>query len=658
MRSTNASRPGWRRGGYALASAVALSAAGAFQESPSEPVARYTLDDWMTLSSVSSFQWSPDGEHVYFTSDAADSGTDEIFRVAVDGGAPERLSRNPEGERPEPKTGMVLSGDGSTIVYTSARYFQSYDNIFRMPADGGVGEPLTFNDGVIETGPDLSPDGRTLAYYARTGSGARIFLLDLSTEGAWPRPFTNEDVQETSPSWAPDGRTIAFSRQGDIWIRSADGGEARRVVEEDFAGGNGSFSWSPDGSRIAFTRGSSGFSQIGVVDVATGAVTPLTSGPHEHGSVSWSPDGRRLVFVRSDDVGMSEDVAIMNADGSGSMTILTSDRPKGQRSGPKFSPDGASVAFIESTGTTPSDVWLIPAGGGEARRLTNSLGRIDPGSLGVPEEVFYPSTDSLMIPAILWRPPDFDPGRRYPVIVRLHGHPGQWNHGFQMMTQYFVDRGFVVIAPNPRGSEGFGQGFHDLHIGDYGGMELDDVMSVLPYLESLGYVDMERKATWGGSGGGYMSFVIATERPRAFQAQVIRAPVADWELLAIDRFGASGMAWTAGRTPVRERAEFGGAPHEIPGEYFRRSPINFVEHVEVPQLLFQGMRDSAVLPRQSRLWAQRMREHGKEGLLTYHEYPHEDHGLTRYRATVRDRLERMSAFFAEHLDLPALTRQR
>ena len=114
----------------------------------------------------------------------------------------------------------------------------------------------------------------------------------------------------------------------------------------------------------------------------------------------------------------------------------------------------------------------------------------------------YPGPDNLPIPTLLYRPREFDPSREYPVIVRLHGHPGQWNHSFEMMRQFFVDRGFVVVAPNPRGSRGFGQGFHDLHIADYGGVELRDVMGVVGYLEGLGYIDMSRKATWGGSGGG------------------------------------------------------------------------------------------------------------------------------------------------------------
>jgi dipeptidyl aminopeptidase/acylaminoacyl peptidase len=223
-----------------------------------------------------------------------------------------------------------------------------------------------------------------------------------------------------------------------------------------------------------------------------------------------------------------------------------------------------------------------------------------------------------------------------------------------LIGQYFVQQGFVLIYPNPRGSRDFGQGFHDLHIGDYGGTEFEDVMNVLDYLSELPYVDMSRKATWGGSGGGYMSFVIATEAPRAFQAQVIRAPVSSWKKLAIDRYAASGRAWTPTRTPRRERSEFGGPEVEIPEEYYQRSPINFVESVEVPQLLFQGLRDSSVPPIQSQMWVARMHELGKSNLIDYVEYPDEDHSLRRYRATVRDRIERMQQFLGQHLNIRGL----
>lgn len=612
----------------------------------------YSLDDWMTVTAVRSFVWSPDGQYLYFRGHPGNSGTTEIFRVPVRGGEPQQLSTNFQGQRPEPKQNLAISADGNMLFFTTARYFQSYENIFTMAASGGEATAVTFNDGVIETDPQPSPDGRTLAYFARTPRGMKIFLKSLNEESSWPQFFSPGDGEEHFPVWSPDGTRLAFSRQGDIWIGDPNGEAPRRLIENTYAGGNGSPAWSPDGNRIAFVKANSGFSQVGVADVGTGSVTPITHEPRNHGDVAWSPDGGSLVFVRYDEMGMSREVVVTNADGSGRLSVMT--QGKGIRSSPRYSPDGNSIAYIESTGIRTPDLWLIPAGGGTPRQLTNSMGRIDPADLSMPEEVSYPGPDNLQIPTLLYKPKNFDPGQKYPVIVRLHGHPGQWNHSFQLMWQYFIQKGFVLIAPNPRGSRGFGQGFHDLHIADYGGTEFEDVMNVLNYLQGQPYVDLTRKATWGGSGGGYMSLVIATKAPTAFQAQIIRAPVSSWKLLAIDRHGASGRHWTATRTPRRERSEFGGAEHEIPEEYRQRSPLNFVENVETPQLLFHGLRDTNVPPRQSKVWVERMRELGKGQLIEYIEYPDEDHSLNRYRATIRDRLLRMEQFLAKHLRLPSL----
>ena len=628
----------------AVVSALALRAASA-----------QSLDDWLTVSRVGEFVWSADGDAFYYTSNAHDSGTSGIFRVAADGGDPAPLAWPPAGVRPEPAQSLRVSPEGDELVFVSARYYQGYNNLWRIPTApaGAPATPITFNDAVIETAPTLSADGRTVAYQVRTTSGPRIFLRDLDDAQAWPRLFTAGDANEASPMFAPDGRSIAFSSDGDIRIRALDGTERRIVVDPAIGGGNGGVAWSPDGTRLAFTNARSGWAQVAVVEIASGDVTPITYEEREHGGISWSPDGAWLVFTRSDASGFSNQVAAAPADGTGSVREITAG--KGRRSQPRFSPDGDELAWIEQSDTRTPDIWKTAWSDGEGAarpaQVTNSMGRIDPARLSEAEEVYYPGPDNLPIPTLLYRPRDFDPSRTYPVIVRLHGHPGQWNHSFEMMRQYWVQRGFVVVAPNPRGSRGFGQGFHDLHIADYGGVEFRDVMNVVPFLEELGYVDMTRKATWGGSGGGYMSLVIATEAPDAFQAQVIRAPVSEWRLLANDRYAASGRHWTAGRTPRRERSEFGGPYEEIPEEYEERSPVNFVENVRVPQLLLQGLRDAAVPPRQSEVWVERMREAGKGDLLTYVEYPDEDHSLRRYKATVRDILERMDAFFTRHLRL-------
>jgi Tol biopolymer transport system component len=292
----------------------------------------YTLDDWMTITSVGSFVWSPDGQTIYYVSDAGDSGTDEIFKISASGGQATQISTNVKGERPNPKGNLDLSADGKTIFYTTSEYFQNIEDIYRLSTSGGPAARLTFNDAVIETEPRVSPDGKTLAYFARTSRGTKIFTLDLQTTPAWPRLFDPGPKFERNPSWSPDGKTLAFLREGDIWLRDAAGGEPRPLVAQEYPRGNGGPVWSPDGRRIAFTNGNSGFDQIGVVEVATGKVTPLTYEPADNGDPSWSPDGTQIAYIRAN--GMSRDVVVTASDGHGTPKVLATG--KAVRRSPQF----------------------------------------------------------------------------------------------------------------------------------------------------------------------------------------------------------------------------------------------------------------------------------------------------------------------------------
>ena len=615
----------------------------------------YSIDDLLTITAVQQYAWAPDGRSIFFIGSGSNTGVAEIFRVAATGGAPTQLSGNlvpefkvtPVANRAEPKADLVVSPDGRRIFFTSARYFQNIDNIYSMAIDGSDVRQHTWHDAIIETAPAVSPDGKTLAYFDRRARGTKVNLLDLETPQAWPRQFGSPTTFERDPIWSPDGKSLIVTRSGELWIQPVSGGEGRKLVEAGYS--VGSPEWSPDGSKIAVTSSASGFTQIGVVDAATGKLTPLTYRHRNHASPTWSPDGRTLVFTVTDGIGLSSQIAVLTLDGSREPRILTTGLAN--RRSPTFSPDGREIAFIETSTVRTSDIWAIPANGGSARQITNSMGRVDPERLSKAEEVTYPAVDNLPIPALLYKPPGYDPKKKYPAIVALHGHPGQWNHSFANYWQHFLQLGFVVIAPNPRGSINLGEGFHDLHVGDYGGTEFEDVMGAVKYLEKLGSVDMNRLATEGGSGGGYMQFVIATNAPNVFKAQIIRAPVSHWKWLAMERYVSPARFATPTREPNRAREEFGGAYTDIPERYDERSPLNFVEKVTVHQLLSQGMRDSSVPPNESRRWAERMRELGKGALIEYVEYPDEDHGLNRYRATVRDRMTRNQAFLAKWVGL-------
>lgn len=620
-----------------------------------------TLDDFLTSTAVQEFVPLPGGDAIVFIRDSLSTGTREVWRVEASGGeepvqltgtfVPRMRTHPIAAERAEPKADLAVSADGSRVFFTSSRYFQAMDNIFSIRPDGSGLVQHTFHDAVIETGPSPSPDAKRLAFFTRTDRGTKVFVLDLETERAWPELLSPGPDPDRKPVWSPDGRFIAFERKGDVWVRELETGSERRLVAAGWDRANGPV-WSPDSSLVAVTSDASGFTQIAVVDVGTGALTPITRAPREHGSPSWSPDGARLTFTVADGIGLSNQVAVSPADGSSEPAVLTTGT--GLRRTPQFSPDGRDVYYLDAASNRAPDIWAIAADGGAPRQITRSMGRLDPAVLSVAQEVTYPTVDNLPIPSLLFTPPGFDPTRRYPVVVALHGHPSIWNHSMNLLWQWVISRGVVLLAPNPRGTVGLGKAFHDMHVGDFGGHEFEDVMASVELLKELPFVDFQRKATWGGSGGGYMSLYIATRAPQVFDAQIIRAPVSDWKWLAMDRYTGQARYATPKRDPQRAREEMGGAYTDIPDRYIERSPLSFVENVTIPQLLMHGRRDGSVPLGESRRWAERMRELGKGHLLDYVEFPDEDHSLLRYRETVREQMERIVAFLAKHLSAPQL----
>src|SRR5687768_5518181 len=381
----------------------------------------YSIDDLLTVSSVQQYAYSTDGRSIFYIGGGSNTGVSEIFRVAVTGGAATQLSGNlvpkfnitPVANRAEPKADLVVSPDGRRLFFTSARYFQNFDNIYSMAVDGSDVRQHTWHDAIIETAPAVSPDGKTLAYFDRRARGTKVNLLDLATPQAWPRQFGSPTTFERDPIWSPDGKSLIVTRSGELWIVPVAGGDGRKLVEAGYS--VGSPEWSPDGSRIAVTSSASGFSQIAVVDAASGKLTPLTYRHRNHSGPTWSPDGRTLVFTVTDGIGLSTQVATLSLDGSREPRILTSGL--GSRRSPTFSPDGREIAFIETTTTRTSDIWAIPANGGTPRQITNSMGRVDPKRLSQAEEVTYPAVDNLPIPALLYKPPGYDPKKKYPAIV-------------------------------------------------------------------------------------------------------------------------------------------------------------------------------------------------------------------------------------------------
>jgi dipeptidyl aminopeptidase/acylaminoacyl peptidase len=231
--------------------------------------------------------------------------------------------------------------------------------------------------------------------------------------------------------------------------------------------------------------------------------------------------------------------------------------------------------------------------------------------------VHYPSSDGVLVPAILWIPKDIQPGEKRPAVMDIHGGPtGQWFRSFNSLAQLLVDRGYVVLQPNVRGSTGYGVEWRDACIRDWGGKDLEDVAAGARYLASLDFVDGNRIAVLGGSYGGYLTYMAAVKKPELFKAAVALIGITDLNTLYEE-----GMPHI--QYYLRQQM---GDPVEDAELWRDRSALNFAHQLQAKLLMMHGLNDPRCPIGQARRFRDRLLELGRregtgaEDDFEYHEF--------------------------------------
>ena len=581
---------------------------------------------------------SPDGSEVAFSWNR--SGTFEIYSTPLDG---QRIFQLTEAK--ERSVWPRWSPDARQLAFLRDRGGDERFDIWLVDRDGERERNLTNEAGVMHRDIAWSPDGAKLAYTANSeGKAFAIHVIDVAT--GEKRAVTDGTRDDMQPRWSPDGTLLVFwSRRedvrtnADLHVVAAVGGEITRLdTREGKDGESIDPQWSPDGTRISFTTDARGRQEIAVASYAereVSRVEHMTESIHDEYGAVWRPDGRALAYLHNEDAAVSlrRVFAVSHADHA------VSDIP-GMHLSPDIGPDSDTTAFLFSSPSRPWDVFVTRERATEARALTSSLpASIDPATLVEPSHLRYPGAGGDDVPALLFLPyAEALRGERIPpAIVNIHGGPTAQHHReWNVATQVFVNAGFVVLEPNPRGSTGYGKKWREANRHDWGGKDLEDIARGAAWLGDQKLADPARIGVYGGSYGGYLTLMSLALRPDRFAAGVSVVGVVSWKTMA---------ETTRGDLRDYLVREFGDPDAEA--ELYRdRSPLTHVSKIRAPLLILQGENDPRVPRGEAEQVVKALRDGGKTH--EYHVYPGEGHGfrLTENRI---DAMRRALHWFDRHL---------
>jgi dipeptidyl aminopeptidase/acylaminoacyl peptidase len=585
--------------------------------------------------------WSTDGASVIVSANT--SGRFNLWRYPADGGEPTILS--PSDDR---QTGQIALPDGKTVVFESDLAGAERYDLFSVPLAGGTATNLTNTPDISETDARVSPDGAVLAFDRKLNSEPmrNIAVMDLASRQV--RALTHEadpGYGWREVAWTSDGKAVIADRanligtQGAAWRIDVATGRAEELTPSADKVLTLATDVSPDGRYLAVASNQGGEqTQAALFEIATRKFVWLAPTPWEQLTGSFSPDGRTLVYQTNADGRTALSLYDLATGASRPVELAPGVNGEGGAGRTAFSPDSRRLLVSHAASNTPLDYWIYDVAGGEARRLTRfGPASFDPASLPASQLVHYRSADGTVISAFLWVPDGLKRDGSAPGVVLPHGGPtGQTTDAFSRTAIALATRGYVAIAPNVRGSTGYGKAFQAMNIKDLGGGDLADEVAATTFLVATGYVSPRKIGITGGSYGGYMTLMAIGKAPAVWSAAVEQYGIIDWKTMLQHE------------DPLLQEYEKSllGDPVKDAKVYADDSPITFIRHETAPLLVLQGDNDIRVPKEEAEQVVAILKAEGRT--VDAHFYPNEGHGFVK-RENQIDALERTIAWFDQYL---------
>lgn len=657
-------------------------------------------EDLYKIRVISDIRISPSGDHVVYTQQRIDLKTEEknsnLWIISANGGIPKQFTF---GDHVDllPR----WSPDGKTIAFKSNRGDKSKPaQIYIIPFGGGESRQLTHIDGTISSF-SWSPNGKKLlcrtrrsdpeiierqeddrvkklgivsrhynrVFYKFDGEGylpkERWHIWIVNTSDGRAKQLTDHEIfDEIDPTWSPDGKTIAFmsnrkpdpdfERDGvDLFVIPASGGDPVKV---DTAYGEKVLpSFSPDGQMIAyFGTGGKGIwyknrglwivpidgsgNSINLTEPYDVHVEPTTIndiGTPETMPPTWSQDGSKLYFPI-----MQKGRTVLcsiGIDGDNFTSVVGEQGVVGSYS---FNADQSSMAYFMGKMNDPGQIYVKKVNSNESKQISQInkklFGNID---LGEIEEVWIQGDDDNDIQGWILKPPGFDPKKKYPSILEIHGGPlTQYGELFMHEFYFLAAAGYVVHFCNPRGGRGYGEEHAKAIWGDWGDADYRDLMTWTDFIEQQPYISKKRMGVTGGSYGGYMTVWIIGHTDR-FQAAVTQRCVSN----LVSMWGSSDLNW------IFQEVLDNKPPFEDLEKYWQHSPIKYIGNAKTPTLVVHSENDLRCPIEQGEQVFVALKSLGVDSEMI--RFPGEFHGLSRNGRTDRRivRLNHIVRWFDKYL---------
>ncbi len=662
---------------------------GLFAQSHAQEKTNMELKDLFDLEMVSDPQISPDGSKIVYVRMFKDIMTDRdygnLWIVNADGTQNRPLTQGNQRDY-APR----WSNDGSKLAYLSNQQ-DDKTKLFVHHFDMNTDIALT-NSATPPSAVSWSPDDTQLAFtqFVRGTPSNKLSIPSKPAGAEWNTP----PIYIDRLNYRGDGAGYLPTGNRHIFTIGLSGGTARQRTSDDQ--NYGSPKWSADGQSLYFSANlhednelSPANSEIYQLNLEDGSVTALTDRFGPDSNPVLSPDGSMIAYTGNDDTFQGYTVTrlyVMNTDGSGIKNLTEElDRSAGN---PQWEANGKGIYFqyddqgdtkvghvtlngkiktvLEGLGgldlgrpynagtytVASNDVVAYTLGGGDhpadlavfangnSTRITNLNEDVfSYRNIGAMEELWWKSSyDDRDIQGWIVTPPNFDPNKKYPFILEIHGGPfAMYGPSFAYEIQAYAAAGYVVLYTNPRGSTGYGQEFGNLIHHDYPNHDYEDLMSGVDAVIAKGYVDEENLFVTGGSGGGVLTAWIIGKTER-FKAAVVAKPVINWTSFVLHADGAAFFS----------KYWFGAKPWEDIENYWRRSPLSLVGNVTTPTMLLTGEKDFRTPISESEQYYTALKLEGVEAAMV--RIPNASHGLVNRPSMLMSKSASILSWFNYYRD--------